>query len=97
MATLNKNNNSKQRISEMLNDLELVIREAKHCGYKDWESDLEIIRLIDPEFMNLANKIDLDNLDIDAHNKINKCFLDLLDFYYDKRSNVKSSSYEYRV
>lgn len=86
-----------QRILEMFKNLELVIREAKHSGYKDWESDMEVIRMSEPVFTNLASKIDLDNLDIDAHNRISECFLDLLDFYYDRRSEVDSTTYTYRV
>ena len=86
-----------QKISEMIENLELVIREAKHYGYKDWESEMELVRTIDPVFTELAEKLDIDNLDMDANKKINKCFLELLDFYYAIRTIKRSTSYEYRV
>lgn len=86
-----------QKISEMIDNLELVIREAKHYGYKDWESEMELVKLMDPVFTSLAEKLDLDNLDMEANKKINKCFLDLLDFYYDKIATKRSTSYDYRV
>ena len=86
-----------QKISEMIDNLELVIREAKHYGYKDWESEMELVRTIEPAFMELAEKLDIDNLDIDANKKINKCFLELLDFYYAVRAVKRSTSYDYRV
>ena len=86
-----------QKISEMIENLELVIREAKHYGYKDWESEMELVRTIEPAFMELAEKLDIDNLDIDANKKINKCFLELLDFFYAVRAIKRSTSYEYRV
>ena len=86
-----------QKISEMIENLELVIREAKHYGYKDWESEMELVRTIEPAFMELAEKLDIDNLDIDANKKINKCFLELLDYYYAVRAIKRSTSYDYRV
>ena len=86
-----------QKISEMIENLELVIREAKHYGYKDWESQMELVRTIEPVFTELAEKLDIDNLDIDSNKKINKCFLELLDFYYGIRAIKRSTSYEYRV
>ena len=86
-----------QKISEMIDNLELVIREAKHYGYKDWESEMELVRTIEPAFMELAEKLDIDNLDIDANKKINKCFLELLDFFYAVRAIKRSTSYDYRV
>ena len=86
-----------QKISEMIENLELVIREAKHYGYKDWESEMELVRTIEPAFMELAEKLDIDNLDIDANKKINKCFLELLDFFYAVRAIKRSTSYDYRV
>ena len=86
-----------QKISEMIENLELVIREAKHYGYKDWESQMELVRTIEPVFTELAEKLDIDNLDIDSNKKINKCFLELLDFYYAIRAIKRSTSYEYRV
>ena len=86
-----------QKISEMIENLELVIREAKHYGYKDWESEMELVRTIEPVFTELAEKLDIDNLDIDSNKKINKCFLELLDFYYAIRAIKRSTSYEYRV
>ena len=86
-----------QKISEMIDNLTLVIREAKHYGYKDWESEMELVQLMDPVFTSLSEKLDIDNLDIDANKKINKCFLELLDFYYAVRAVKRSTSYEYRV
>ena len=86
-----------QKISEMIENLELVIREAKHYGYKDWESEMELVQLMDPVFTSLAEKLDIDNLDIDANKKINKCFLELLDFYYAVRAIKRPTSYDYRV
>ena len=86
-----------QKISEMIENLELVIREAKHYGYKDWESEMELVRTIEPVFTELAEKLDLDNLDIDTNKKINKCFLELLDYYYAVRVIKRSTSYDYRV
>ena len=86
-----------QKISEMIENLELVIREAKHYGYKDWESQMELVRTIEPVFTELAEKLDIDNLDIDSNKKINKCFLELLDFYYAVRAIKRSTSYDYRV
>ena len=86
-----------QKISEMIENLELVIREAKHYGYKDWESEMELVRTIEPAFTELAEKLDIDNLDIEANKKINKCFLELLDFSYAVRATKRSTSYDYRV
>ena len=86
-----------QKISEMIENLELVIREAKHYGYKDWESEMELVQLMDPVFTSLAEKLDLDNLDIEANKKINKCFLDLLDFFYDRRAENQPGTLEYNV
>ena len=89
--------NNTQKISEMILNLESVTREAKHLGCVKWETYMEIIRMIDPVFTTLAEKLDNEDYEFDADRKMSNCFLDLLDFFYDRRAENQPGTLEYNV